>query len=338
VSRREATIKAVAAALQPKSLDLTSLAPARVANRVESTQRIPTEDASYAMGFAIADMEAIDGEQFSGDPLAVALLRLKYAEHLTIANFERALDLLLHLHSGLRPPVQSETLHSVAAAALVEWLNDRCPVCRGPRSQVKVARCDQCAPTAPKGDLGRKPSGRREAVAFVVPKGKRKGQRVDRVLASASPAPGCAKCKGLGRIFVEPEASRGMVCRSCHNSGLVTFRMKRRWRAVSELVAVHQKAHGQKRGFPMEVFRDNWHARYCGFIEVLRRADRRIGGTIDLGMEAQKRNYLLDTGSRASDNSDIALGEEEKQDTDPAEPGDQIAPDEPAVAHGRTAP
>lgn len=285
---RDDKIKAASAGLQPKSLDLTDFAPARVASRVRSTLRVANDEAGYILGFAAGAIADRDGDMVAGDPLAVALLRLKYAGQLRIGNFETALALLLHRHGGLARPA-SDTLRAVAAAALVEWLNDRCPKCRGPReAALQPGRCSECAPAEQGGRFfrtdGEPITALRDRQGEVIRTGTR---------ASTAPRPGCPKCKGMGRIFREPETSRGMACVHCRNSGLVSWKSKQRWRMVSELIAEDRRARGLPvLGFGYDAFMEHWHRRYYGFIDVLRAADRRMGATIDLGWRAGDRTAM----------------------------------------------
>lgn len=319
MSRREDKVKSASASLQAKSLDLTSMAPARSATRVKSTRRVATDEAAYALGFASAPI-IVDGVSLDGDPLVVALLRLKYAVQMNTANFERALELVLHRHAGLSKPV-SETMRATAAGALLEWMNDRCEKCRPSRGQaLQPGACPECRPTTPEGKDNR---ARREGVEFT----KADGERMERIVAKLSPAPGCPKCHGLGRIFAERPLPRGMVCISCRNSGVVAWRAKRRWRMVSELLLEVQRDRGLPCvGIPWPRFSDHWHKRYYGFLGILRAADRRMGATIDFGLVH-------------SDNREIASGSEEKQESENLIERDGEHPShEPAAAHGQVVP
>lgn len=312
MSRREDAVKAAAAGLQPKSLDLTEYAPARSASRVRSTMRVANDEASFAMGFAVGPI-TVKGEVMGGDPLAVALLRLKYAEQLSMSGFERALALLLHQHD----PV-SQTLRAVAAAALIEWVNDRCPKCRSPRGKaLQPGPCPACGPVKhadrnPFRVDGEPITHARDRMGFPIRSGAR---------ASITPLPGCSKCHGMGRIFVNQASPKGMMCVSCGNSGIVYWRAERRWRAVSELLVQEQKSLGQPlRGLKRENFMDHWHARFRGFIGDLRAADRRMGATIDFRFMPGDRSAVdflsqtLDGTENHADNRAIESGTEENKE------------------------
>lgn len=315
MSRREDNVKAAAAGLQPKSLGLTDIAPARAANRVRSTQRVANDLAGYALGFASGEIE-VGGERMPGDPLAVTLLRLKYAEQLSLRMFERALDLLLHRHARADRRF-SETVRAVAAAALVEWLNDRCPECRSPRERVRVSSCPECRPSLAGSRL---PYRAEYDEPWRDPWGAlyldRAGEPIRRVRASTSPAPGCRRCGGLGRVFQEPPRPRGVVCSACGNSGVVKWKAARRGRAVSELLAQAQRSRGEApRGLPMKAFTHGWHRQYHDFLDALRAADRRVGLTIDFRFAPNDRSALerLDAPADSGSNSGVESGIEEKQ-------------------------
>lgn len=262
---RESRLKTASASLQPRSLDLTQHAKARVASRVQSTQLVPTDEAAYALGFATQPVE-IDGIRYAGDPLGVVLLRLKYARQLSTINFAKALGMLLEPYGGLGSCDQ--VMRAVGACALVEWVNDRCEKCRGRRQDVKVAYCSSCG-------FERVPDGRRVPLP---------------------PQPGCAKCGGMGRIFTDPKPPRGMACAACGNSGLVTWSLARRHRRVDELVVEERKSLGQEpTGIDRETFKRSWADIYFALIGRLRDADRRMGAAIDFGY-APGENRAIESG------------------------------------------
>jgi hypothetical protein len=128
---RESVIKATAAALQPKALDLTQF---RQRSARDSTVKVKTDDAAGALAFA-----ALDREDGPGDALRPILLRLKYADQRTKPIFIRALMLLLGRH-GYDAQKPSDTLYALATVALFEWLNDACVKCRATSNSRPKAR------------------------------------------------------------------------------------------------------------------------------------------------------------------------------------------------------
>jgi hypothetical protein len=130
---REARVKVVAGALQPKGLDLTQFQRHHGRRPV----KLRAADADGVLGFAMADVtekdaKGNDGETFYGDALAVALLRLKYADQRSRDGFSRAVTLLVHRYGGLARK-RSEMVRFCAIAAVFEWVHDACPKCRGRR-------------------------------------------------------------------------------------------------------------------------------------------------------------------------------------------------------------
>jgi hypothetical protein len=341
---RESALKATAAGLQAKSLDLTRYAKARVASR-EREFRVPTDIAAYALGFSVADVE-IDGERIRGAPLAAVLLRLKYAEQVTVANFTRAHLLLVDQYGGLNGPSKApDILSAVARAALIEWLRDECPQCRGAeRGQVKPRRCTACLHSKPVVYEGgeRRLTVRVETEPYKDPWGQvyldREGAVIERREATTSPLAGCPKCAGLGRIFSKPKESRGVRCVNCSNSGRLHYRHKRRFRLVNTFVVAHQRAHGAPPvGLKLKNFSARWCSRYDRFIEVLRAIDRQMGSAIDFNFEAGPRRDErlgvrgVDSEGNFAENAAIEPDQEEKQDEASAERSvlQSMSPQEP---------
>lgn len=318
---REANVKAVSAGLQPKSLDLTDFAPARGVTRVKSTMRVSNEDAAYAIGFSAADL-IIDGELVSGAPLAAILLRIKYAKQL--AFFGEAHEKLLHSYGGISGnPKRPDVTALVARAALLEWLQDSCPKCRGAETgRVEARPCKECPQRR-----AREPwevDGRREAGdPYRDPWGEtyrdRQGHVIVRTWMSSSPAPGCVKCGGMGRIFSAPKESRGIRCIPCNSTGRISYKYRRRFRLVNEMVVDAAIARGEKfpKGLRLDSF-SYWERRYLHFLDVLRSIDRQMGAGIDFGVHAS--NIRL-----------IEPAREEKQDAAEAESADGNAVGQPTA-------
>jgi hypothetical protein len=270
---RESILRATVSALQPESLDLTQFAKARAASR-ERELRVRSDVAAGALAYAAMDQNLdADGKPLSandpagvrhpGDPLPLLLLRLKYAEQQSRALFDRAHLLLVHRHGGLDRR-ESETLHAVAWVALFEWVHDACPSCRGKRNAVKVSLCTGCRPDP---ETKERSAARRNTVGAV----------------EFSPAPGCPKCKGLGRIFSAPKPSRGLKCLSCHSTGRKNLLPRRRAEMVAEYLTKRQRARREvPRGLNAKAFHEHWARTYYGFLDVLRAADRSMVAHVDL--------------------------------------------------------
>jgi hypothetical protein len=101
----------------------------------------------------------------------------------------------------------------------------------------------------------------------------------------------CPKCRGRASGKPVPKDGKGMRCTSCNNSGRVAFTVKRRWALVNDFIVSAQKREdAAPTGIDFNVFRAHWISRYHRYLEVLRGADRRIAGTLDLGMTASERS------------------------------------------------
>lgn len=281
---REAKLKAIASALQPESLDLTQYARARAPSR-ERELRVRADEAAGALAYAaLPQYQDANGKPLAandaaaievpGDPLAVLLLRLKYAESQDRDVFDRARALLMHRHGGLFRRGR-ETLNAVAQVALFEWVNDACPTCRGKRHGVKVGPCGVCRPPlqGENGDGSERSPWRRSA--------ERHGGREAAVLG---PAPGCPKCRGMGRLFQDTKPGKGMKCLSCHSTGRKNLTPKQRGRMVNERIASLQLARGVEKPFQLshEAFIGHWHPRLYHFLDVLRATDRRLVQHVDI--------------------------------------------------------
>lgn len=253
-SRREAKIVGLSGGLQPKGMDLTQFVRRGIRER---RLKVHGDDAAGALAFAALDMDE-DGEKRPGDPLGPLLLRLKYASQPSKEAFQRAHLILLRRHGWLaRRP--SETMFAVAYAAIVEWVHDACPKCRGAKAKtLQPQPCLACG---------------QERIEVANGRSEILGQ----------PTPGCGKCGGSGRIFGKAKASRGMACVACRNSGRVVFAAKRRWQLVSDYLATAQKARGEEvKGIAFDTFQTYWQARYYRFMDALRAADQRLVANVDL--------------------------------------------------------
>lgn len=280
---RESILKAVAAALQPDSLDLTQFAKAR-APSLEREFRVRADEAAGALAYAALDqyLDAAGnavasndaaGVLHPGDALAPLLLRLKYADQASRDLFARAHRLLMS-RCGERQA--SDTLDAVGMVALFEWVNDSCPTCRGKRHGVKVSLCTGCRPSA-------------ETL-------RRSAFRTDDAGAAIfSPAPGCPKCKGMGRIFQESKAGKGMKCLSCHSTGRKNLIPKRRAAMVSEFLFGMRAKRGDKKpiGLHAQAFQTGgWGRIYYGFLDVLRSVDNAMVQHVDLKTRARARSSV----------------------------------------------
>jgi hypothetical protein len=339
----ESAVKATAAGLQPKSLDLTALARARVASRVESTRRVANDEAAYVLGFSVADLY-IQDEWVAGAPLAAVLLRLKYADQFSLACFATAHRLLVQGYGNSVSGIcrEPQTMAIVAQAALVEWLQDSCPKCRGGEAgQVKARRCTEtgCAP----GRIESEPVPYRDP--WGEPYRDREGNVLERDWVAYSPLKGCVKCGGVGRVFSAPKEARGIRCLSCHGKGRVIFKHRRRYRLVNELMIAAERARGAKpQGMKLSSF-TYWSAHYEHFLGVLRAMDRQMGAGLAFGARANVRRDErlgvkgVDADGRFADNAAIELAIEEKQDAPAAErPVGQPAGQEPEQPTGNVPP
>jgi hypothetical protein len=286
MSRRDSTIKAVAGALQPSSVDLTKLAPARIRGEgsQERARTVSSDDAAGALGFSALNWHQLDAagavvNEGLGNPLTAALLRLKYAEQRSYPAFVAARELLLKRHredGNRRRP--SDVMRAVAMGALMEWVHDPCPECRGSKEGApKAAYCLSCGQS-------------REDQQF------RDGEGIwrTRSVVMGQPTAGCAKCSGLGRLFKVPEESRGMICGACGNLGVRTFSPRQRFQVVNEYI-------GSGRGelLEMHVFTRRWLKVYVTFVKVLQKADKKL-------------HLSIDTQVSRMENADTVPGREEQ--------------------------
>lgn len=113
---REAKIRATAAAMHPKSIDLAAM---RQRSTRDNDFHVRPEIAAGALAYA---------SSHDGDPLPSLMLRLKHARWRTAENYKAAGELLLYRYKGLSC-TPSRTMQAVAMAALYEWVNDHC-TCR----------------------------------------------------------------------------------------------------------------------------------------------------------------------------------------------------------------
>lgn len=261
MTRRDSTIKAVAAALQPKSIDLTKHARARRRDGEslnEFTRTVSGEDAAGALGFAANDWENKDvnsplfGDSGPGNPLAPVLLRLKYADDRSSSTFVRAQRLLFARYETDPRKRASATLYAVVRAALFEWVHDQCQKCRGrkpgaPKASPCLA-CGQSRETVSDGE------GTREVIL---------GQ----------PTKECPRCFGLGRLFPRIKEAKGMKCNTCANSGRRSLPAKARWRLVSKYL---------EGGIDFRIFTNRWLKAYQKVVDALRAEDKRLAGSIDI--------------------------------------------------------
>jgi hypothetical protein len=262
---REKAIKAVAGALQPDSLDLTKYRQRGI--REGRTLHVRKEEAAGALAFAAQDRE-VDGRATKGDTLAPLLLRLKYVDQHSKETFQKAHLILLRRHGWSRRK-PSETMWAVAMVAIFEWVHDQCPECRGNRpNQAVPTPCEACGQARERdGKIARGVHGNLVNGAHRI-----------------EPRPGCVKCGGMGRIFKEVRAGRGMLCASCGNSGRSHFPPKERHRLVADYLATSAKVRGRElREFRYDAFKP-WLPKYQRFLDALRAADKTIAAGIDLGM------------------------------------------------------
>lgn len=268
---RESKLIATASALQPKSLDLTQFARARVADNTRR-MRVGSDEASAALAFATVDVIDKDGGTRKGDELPGMLLRLKYANQWGKALFQRAHLILLKRHGWDGKRDISETLFAIAYAAIVEWVQDRCPKCRGARQgQRDPLVCLSCGL-------------HKEMVDTVV-----NGRLTKRAVITGRPALGCPKCHGLGRIFEkDKKRGKGMRCVPCGNSGRRSFPVKQRWFLVVDFLQSSAAARGLAYDpLKIEVFRTNWMPKYHKFLDILQDIDRnQITSGIDFSFAA----------------------------------------------------
>jgi hypothetical protein len=253
---REAKIRATAAAMHPKAIDLAAMRQRSVR---DTDFRVRPEIAAGALAYASNDSDALPS----------LMLRLKHARWRTPENYRVAGELLLHRYKGLAC-VPSRTMRAVAMAALYEWVNDHCAKCRDreePTPQPSTCEC-----------VNRKEERRSRTSPSVA--------WSRRVVSVGFPLAGCAKCGGSGRIFDGAKRERGIRCLSCNSTGRITFDPRKRARMVSELVAIAQKDAGEKvTGFSTKKFGSAWHAKYWKFVDVLRMIDKHEVGVLAFGFK-----------------------------------------------------
>lgn len=273
----ESKVRAVSAALQAKGFDL-----GQYQRDTERRLKIRSDVAAGALAFAAS----------RGDPLPGLLLRLKYAGERSEEAFARAQGLLVHRHGGTHRST-SGTLRAVAFAAVLEWCHDACKKCRARRE--KTAHAVDCGCVKEGYYLGVETlSGLRQKWA-------------------PGPRPGCAKCRGMGRLFRPLDRDKGVACVTCRNSGRISFEGRERWRTVSEIIVAGQRACGA----PMErmefkVFQHGWHTRYRYFLDVLRMTDRHmIGFDLNFGFRASEPFTPLSDGGVIARTETAPANEEE---------------------------
>jgi hypothetical protein len=286
LSRREAVIKAVSGALGPDYLDLAQYQ--RRSTRDPRQIKVRGDMAAAALAYASKDRVVTnkDGsiETIFGDPLAILLLRLKYAgEKDRQPVFEEAHAMLLERHmKWLREVSDLEVLYAVAIVALFEWLNDPCPVCR----KVKRQREPRVCSCVLSGELrlvgGRRVRGRRESIDRYNSEGKR-------ILGSAvasGPVPGCPSCHGIGRIFGVEKKSRGVWCVTCRNSGRAYLKHRQRVEMINDFIQ-GMGMQGIEVPDPLteRAFRDDWLPTYRLMVDAMRATDKEIAVGIDFGFQ-----------------------------------------------------
>jgi len=264
---RESKIQAIASGLQPDALDLTQFAPAKRGNTAGYRQniKVSSQDAAGALAFSALEV-VVDGEKQSGDPLPSLLLRLKYAEHRNRDNMRQALEIIVHRYGGLATK-HADTMRAVCFVALAEWVGDQCPACRQIETDASVSACE-CVGRVEKRKARSHVDDPWEMRDVIVP----------------TPIPGCAKCKGLGRIFAKAKRGNGMWCVACRNSGRTSLDPKRRHRWVNDQIRASGKGTAM---LSLQNFRSHWMKSYCRILDNLRAIDKaQIVTGIDLGMEA----------------------------------------------------
>lgn len=292
---REARLKATAAALNPRGLDLTQF---RQRSSREESLKVREDSAAGALAFAALDRfedakgraVAADnpaGARHPGDPLAALLVRLKYGRHFSRPVFVEAVQRLIERHGGARESPTPAIRDAVAAAALFEWIHDACPRCRGARG----AQLEPCPDRCDRGRVGR--GGLRERLQV-----KRRRNRKDwrhpsidqAMLLGAMPEEAwlgvnfgpCPTCAGVGYRIRKTEQKRGMQCSHCSNSGVVEFSPRKRFALVATSPGAGKLTYRQ--------FLNNWHKLYYRLLEALQFDDRRISQDLVFGYRPARRN------------------------------------------------
>jgi hypothetical protein len=255
---RDSKIRALSRALHPKTQDLASM---RQRSIHEREVKLKPEDAAGMIAFAANDTLDADGMVMRGDPLPGLLLQLKYAQQRTPDRYKQAHAILVGRHGGLDRR-RNRTVSAIGMAALVEWVNDLCPKCRGGKAGATQPRTCACL----------------------------KREVEDRLCL---PRPGCPQCGGLGRIFKKPERARGVRCLSCNSTGRHSLSVKRRWLAVSTLSRIAEEEVGRPaQSLTIDNFRGHWHPRYLRFIEVLNAIDKRVVDGLDFWYVASQNRGI----------------------------------------------
>lgn len=139
-------VKAAVSAMQPSSVKLGAMQK-RVARATredgEDAAEVRREDILHAIAAAGTASGHDRADPFGrlslrfgpsttrGDPLGEILWRVKWVGERDAGNVTRASHLLIHrLGRGAKRRL-SPTMQVIAVVALLEWLNDKCPACRG---------------------------------------------------------------------------------------------------------------------------------------------------------------------------------------------------------------
>lgn len=305
MSRRDSILKATAGALQPKSLDLTKF---RQRSIEERTRTMSGEQAAGAMGFAAMDWieDPEDTTTHAGDPLAPALIRLKYAQQRNQGLFNYAHLLLIHRHVGKE--MVSDAMFAVALGALFEWIEDACPKCREKRQgAAKPLYCLDCGQ-------------RREEQDY------RDGEGIwrKRTILVGQPKKDCLKCQGLGRIFKPLRAARGVKCAPCGNTGRRSFTVKERWWYVNDFL----RSRPRGRGMDLKVFSKRWLKVFNEFLDVLRKADKNLHAAIDTQISRHENADIVPVPESISEPGELERGAQEEDHIKRTSESGQ-SPDEP---------
>jgi hypothetical protein len=190
------------------------------------------------------------------DRLGEALWRLKYGNDNRQSIRRAAVVIITHQIHGRRGRHPSARLVLLVECALQEWLEDRCPECRGRRftgteyGDPKATRenCPSC--------FGKKSvSG-----IFDSPQ--------ERMLNRVS----CQRCGGRGWITgMQVDASKTQTCRTCEGMGRI------RRSPGSRALAI---------GIDRVAFQRGWSQRYDRALEIMRASDRVTGRTVASAMRS----------------------------------------------------
>lgn len=201
-------------------------------------------------------MTVLNALAVGADRLGEALLRLKYGNDTRQSTKRAAVLIITHQIHGRRGRHPSARLVLVVECALKEWLEDRCPECRGR----KFTGTEYGDPKATRENC---PScfGKKSVSGIFATPQERMAWRIS-----------CQRCGGRGWIVgTQIDASKTQTCRTCDGVGRI------RKSAGMRALAV---------GLDRTAFQKGWSQRYDRALEIMRASDRVAGRTVANAMRS----------------------------------------------------